>query len=164
MHMKKFSCEKKYGQTSFLSLIELFNKCPKLFIDKLSLEKLEHHRDVHQHNFKQETTKTDQYPGIFSPLRIHPVTCEPILFWPSFSNVKLHGEETQWFIDFKNWVNDYLSQEDNWYNWEYDQNDLLIWDNRCLLHSFSPGWKQSDRIFDQLVIGFQLPKIYNLGA
>ncbi len=157
MHMQKFTCDPKFGKTSFLSLIKLYNECPGEYKNYLNASILEHHSNTDQHGNKLEPNSNPQQCGLFYPYRTHPVTKETILFWPSFKNVQLNGDKKEWFIDLKNWIMDYLSDKKNWYDWSYEEGDLLIWDNRAILHSFSPGWKNEERIFDQLVMGFQIP-------
>lgn len=157
MIMRKFTCDEKYGQTVFLDLINLYKECPKDFLMPLKSAIFEHHRDKKNYDFSPDIQNTKQIPGLFSPIRIHPITKEKILFWPSYMNVQINGDKLDWFYDFKLWVKTYLDNEDNWINWNWSEGDLLIWDNRAVLHSFTPGWKHSERIFDQIVVGYQAP-------
>ena len=157
MIMRKFSCDSKYGKTVFLDLAHLYAQCPKDFLPLLELATFEHHRDKKNYDFNPDIQKAKQIPGTFSPIRIHPITKEKILFWPSYMNVEINGNKEDWFYEFKLWVKTYLDEEGNWVNWEWSEGDLLIWDNRALLHSFTPGWKHNERIFDQLVVGYQMP-------
>ena len=42
-------------------------------------------------------------------------------------------------------------------SWEWGQGDLVIWDNRAVLHSFSPGWSHDQRIFTRCEVGKEKP-------
>lgn len=182
MYMKTFTCEKKFGKTLFLNLIKLYNDCPQQYIDLLLQNKLEHHiataaeygidapqkTTINLDQYKLDATaaateqnieeaKINNFPSIFYPFRTHPITKETILFWPTYSSVQLHGGSKPWFEEFKQWIKNYLDQEKNWYEIEWDQGDVIIFDNRCMLHTFTPGWEPEQRVFDQIILGFEKP-------
>jgi hypothetical protein len=185
MHMTNFTCDTSFGKTLFLDLTKMYNSCPKEFIYFLSRSKLEHHiATAKEHNINapvKTEVNMDQYeldsktieneleiekakiknlPSIFFPLRTHPITKETILFWPTYSSVQLHGGSKPWFEEFKIWVKNYIDNKNNWHEWEWDQGDVIIFDNRCMLHTFTPGWKPEERVFDQIIVGFEKP-FYN---
>ncbi|MEY2868796.1 MAG: taurine dioxygenase [Bacteroidota bacterium] len=185
MHMTNFTCDSSFGKTLFLNLIKLYNDCPQKYIELLMDNKLEHHIatgkehdidapikteiNMDQYELDYRTTQSEleieeakikNLPSIFFPFRTHPITRETILFWPTYSSVQLHGGSRPWFEEFKMWVKEYLDNQENWYEWEWSQGDVIIFDNRCMLHTFTPGWKPEQRVFDQIIVGFEKP-FYN---
>lgn len=177
MNMKVFNCSSSYGKTIFLDLIKLNNACPNDFKKKLSNSKIQYNiakskdfdidappktlSNLDQSDSDLEIAiakaKVNPLPGIFYPFRTHPVTGETILFWPNYKSSELIDGPKEWFDEFKQWVKEYLDEETNWYSWEWSQGDILIFDNRCMLHSFTPGWKPEDRIFSQIILGYDKP-------
>jgi alpha-ketoglutarate-dependent taurine dioxygenase len=173
MNMKTFKCNKKYGKTVFLDLIKLNNSCPDYFKEKLLESKLEYHiskakdfnidapkkppvnRADYNSDLEAEiaNAKIDPLSGIFYPFRTHPITKETILFWPTYLSSQLVGGSKPWFEEFKLWIKNYIDEKNNWDEWEWSKNDIIIFDNRCMLHSFTPGWKPKERIFDQIILG-----------
>lgn len=145
MHMKTFSCPKERGQTHFASLIDLYESLPGWMKGHLQDAQFE------------SWTGSDDFSGSAHPaLRTHPVTGETSLYW-SGADTRLVGGEAEWFIELKKLVTDYLVDQSNWWTWEWSEGDVLVWDNRCLIHSFSPGWTREQRIFDRGSIGHEKP-------
>jgi hypothetical protein len=177
MNMKTFKCDKKYGKTVFLDLIKLNNFCPDYFKQKLLKSKLEYHiskakdfnidapkklevnRAEYDSDLEAEiaNAKIDPISGIFYAFRTHPVTKETILFWPTYLSSQLVGGSKPWFEEFKLWIKSYLDEESNWIEWLWDEGDILIFDNKCMLHSFTPGWKPEERVFSQIILGYDEP-------
>lgn len=182
MHMTTFNCDNSFGKTLLLDLTNLYKKCPQEFKDKLTGQYLEHHiataeefgidtpakSKVEMNKYELgglaaemelvvEQAKIKNLFSIFYPFRTHPVTKETILFWPSYSSVQPHNKSILWFDELKSWIKDYLDDESNWYEWTWDQGDVIIFDNRCMLHTFTPGWKSNERVFNQIILGFENP-------
>jgi hypothetical protein len=177
MNMKKFSCDNKYGKTVFLDLIKLNDFCPNHFKEKLLKSNLEYHI-AKDEDFNINAPKKSEFnledfgsyvdaeiakriinpvTGIFYPFRTHPITKETILFWPTYLSSQLVGGSKSWFEEFKIWIKEYIDEDSNWIEWEWNEGDIVIFDNKCMLHSFTPGWKPEDRIFDQIILGDDNP-------
>jgi hypothetical protein len=177
MNMKTFNCDNKYGRTVFLDLIKLNYSCPNYFKEKLLKSKLEYHiaknKDFNINAPEKTLSKESDYdsyvtldiakriidsiPGVFYPFRTHPITKETILFWPTYLSSQLVGGSESWFGEFKLWIKEYIDEDSNWIEWAWDEGDVIIFDNRCMLHSFTPGWKPEDRVFDQIILGHDDP-------
>lgn len=142
MHMTTFTCPKDRGQTHLASLIDLYEALPPYLQEHLQTAKFEHRIGEESH----------QHPA----LRTHPVTGETSLYW-SDGGTKLVGTHDGWFDELKAFVNNYLLDKSNWWSWEWSEGDVLVWDNRCLIHSFSPGWDRNQRAFDRGNIGRETP-------
>jgi hypothetical protein len=162
MYMRTFKCDKSFGKTLLLDLTKMYDNCPNYFKSFLLDATLEHHlAEPEEFNLNTQTQFVENdaksIPVIFFPFRTHPITKETILFWPTYSSTKLHGGLKQWFEEFKEWIKQQLDDNNNWYTWDWDEGDVLIFDNRCMIHTFTPGWDPSERIFDQIIAGFEKP-------
>jgi hypothetical protein len=184
MHMTTFDCDNRFGRTYLLDLTKLYKNCPQEFKDKLIGEYLENHISATGKEFgfdappktkiqtdkyklapailemelKTEEAKIKNFFSVFSPFRTHPITKETILFWPSYAScIKLHNKSTSWFDELQSWVKDYLDDKNNWYEWTWDVGDVILFDNRCMLHSYTPGFEIGERIFNQIIVGFEEP-------
>lgn len=145
MHMTTFTCPKERGQTHLASLIDLYESLPGNIKEHLQTAEFE------------RETGSDEFPQARHPaLRTHPVTGETSLYW-SGGGTRLTGGDQPWFQELKRRVDDYLLDSSNWWSWEWSEGDVLVWDNRCLIHSFSPGWDRSQRVFDRGNIGQEKP-------
>ena len=141
MHMLKFEYPETVGRTKFLSLVDLYSRCPEHFKQKLMGSTIE--------EWKMNKTKL---LNLWKPFHVHPYTNEKIMFWPSWW-VKFHGKEEPWFDDLVEWVRSYLKDTENWYSWSWRKHDFIMFDNRALVHSFEGGWESEKRIFSQGGLG-----------
>lgn len=145
MYMWKFDYDPSVGKTKFCSLIDMYNKCPIEYKEKLINYKIEEWR-----------SSGTEFTNIWSPFHMHPITNEIIMFWPTFY-IKLHKANKSWFNDLTEWVKNYLYDENNWFIWSWKEKDFIIFDNRCLVHAFEGGWDHNKRIFSQGGIIFKEP-------
>lgn len=152
MHMKTFTCSPFVGQTYFLDLSYLYKMCPNVFLEKLANIKLLNVTGFPEENIHQLTP----HPAVI----IHPITMEEMIYWTGHDIRLTGGHSEDWFEEFKIWVAEFISDAKNRKSWNWNQGDVLIWDNRAVAHSFSPGWKHSERIFSRCEVGFErlIPK------
>ena len=149
MHMKVFTANPSNGNTLLVSLSSMYEKCPHEF--KVHLDNGA--RFVHRTG---STTPDGEIGGAtYEALRTHPVTGETILFWTG-GDTAVEGDP-EWFPRFKSWVEQFLANPNNWYRWQWSQGDLIIWDNRAVIHSVAPGWSHNQRIFTRGEIGLEEP-------
>lgn len=145
MHMKTFSCPPNRGQTHLASLIDLYNAIPNHIKKHLPSAEFESWTGCGEHE-----------PVSHPALRTHPITGEVSLYWTG-ADTRLVGGSADWFDELKLFVQNYLLDQANWWTWEWSEGDFLIWDNRCLIHSFSPGWRRDQRVFNRGCIGLEKP-------
>jgi alpha-ketoglutarate-dependent taurine dioxygenase len=156
MHMDVFNCAPDVGQTLFINLIDLYQRCPD-----------EYKKNINKEDFKFTNirgAKPLEYleNRTHKAIRVHPVTGENILFWTGgFGDlnkkesyiISLNNEI--WFNNFSDWVLSELQNKNNWGIWSWNKDDYLIWDNRALIHSFTAGWNKEDRVFNRSNIGLE---------
>ena len=152
MHMHVFTCSPNVGQTHFINLADMYEKCPKDIIEKLMNTEMISATGCLPENIN----KLVPHPAIIS----HPVTNENMIYWTGHDMRLQDGEDKEWFSQFKIWISKFISDPKNRKTWTWNQGDILIWDNRAVAHSFSPGWKHSERIFSRCEVGFEklIPK------
>lgn len=134
MCMKVFECAKPDGNTYFLNMQDVLKKLSFNTKD-LSDIKISFVHDDHRY----------VSPVIFT----HEIFNEDTLFWPT-SNVELFSGEPELFAAIKGEVQEVMSNYSNWYEHKWSANDMVIFDNSSMLHSFTPGWTKDQRIFNQV--------------
>ena len=144
MYMNKFDYVEGIGNTYFLSMIEMFEKCPHRIIEKLYSAEVEEWR---RSGDGREKSKFNTWPALHK----HPVTGEPMFFYPTWDSiVKCNNEITHdASIMIQDWVRNYFLDKENWYTRSWRKNDFIMWDNRSLVHRFEGGWSPEKRIFSQ---------------
>jgi alpha-ketoglutarate-dependent taurine dioxygenase len=152
MHMVKFDCEPDVGNTVLASLTSMYEKCPEHFKTRLESARFIHGTGSVARVMEDMPTLTH------SALRTHPVTGETMLYWTG-NDTELENDEP-WFNEFRKWVTGFLADKSNWYRWQWHEGDFIIWDNRALIHSVSPGWKHEERVFTRGETGLEAP-FYN---
>ena len=147
MHMHTFSCSESAGKTHFLDLSYLYKMCPNKYLKKLINCNLISATGCLEENLHKLTP----HPAIV----IHPVTKQTMIYWTGHDMRLENGQNEEWFNDFKIWISEFISNINNRKTWSWNENDVLIWDNRAVAHSFSPGWKHNERIFSRCEVGFE---------
>ena len=147
MCMKTFTADISCGRTVLVSLVSMYDQCPDQY--KTALRDVQF---VHGTGHLADSTGT---PAAYDALRTHPVTGETVLFWTGAETRPV--QDVPWFNDFKQWVQQFLADQRNWYQWEWRQGDFIIWDNQAVIHSVTPGWKHDQRIFTRGETGLEIP-------
>jgi len=150
MVMTKFECKYPNGGTHFASLIDLWNACPpelRSYIE--DLEFISNTGNVGQGGIEENKQA-------IRALRTHPITAETILFWTGGgTNVPDPGNPL--YPELRKYVENYLADPENRFTWNWELGDAVFWDNRCLIHSFSPGWAHDQRVFTRGEFGHETP-------
>lgn len=149
LRMDKFTCSPNVGQTHIYSLVNAYRDCPEHI--KPYLE------DAYFVNGTGFVGDDFSSLPLHPALRTHPATGETMLFWSGHDMRLPNGEEQAWFSDLKGYMQNQLLSPELRYSWEWGQGDLVIWDNRAVLHSFSPGWSHDQRIFTRCEVGKEKP-------
>lgn len=149
LRMDTFTCPPECGQTFVYSLVNAYRDCP----DEIK-EHLETAMFIQSTGFVgDESTELPRHPA----LRTHPATGETMLFW-SGHDVHLDGDDNaEWFKKLKTYMRSQLSDPSLRYSWQWAEGDVVIWDNRAVLHSFSPGWSHDQRVFTRCEVGTEKP-------
>lgn len=147
--MEKFTCGRDFGQTHIYGLVNAYRNCP---------EDIKPHLEdaifVNATGFVgNDFDSIVKHPA----LRTHPATGETILFWSGHDMMMADGSNPQWFQKLKAYMKSQLVDPALRYTWAWDEGDVIIWDNRAVLHSFSPGWTHDQRMFTRCEVGREKP-------
>lgn len=145
IHMTTYKVDPDYGHTFFVSLANLYNDCPAHIKEHLETAR-----------FVCQTGAIDQDVSTHPALRTHPDTGETMLYWTG-PGTALAGGNTPWFDELYDWVSDYCANEANRFKWTWSEGDVIIWDNRAVMHGFYNGWDRSERIFQRVEVGNEAP-------
>lgn len=158
MHMEKFALPSGVGSTIFASLVMMYEMCPEHFRKELETTEFVHATgSVEYFNHANESPEKSVGSGSYAhpALRTHPYTGETMIFWTGGDTRP--SEEKPWFASFQQWVDHFLSDGRNWYRWDWSEGDLIIWDNRAVIHSFDSGWEHHQRVFSRGDAGMEAP-------
>jgi alpha-ketoglutarate-dependent taurine dioxygenase len=166
MSMVKRSEKVRNDDTSVVSLEYLYETMPQHMRDYLEDLQCVHSLGVNnevEHGTEVQGTPHYGTEVIHPALRTHPVTGRTS-FWfgPSREVSPVGGESEQW-EEVKQWIRQELRRLELRFSWTWDEGDLFIWDNRNLLHAFSPEFEVGERIFRRYESGVEAP-YYNPSA
>lgn len=148
IHMTTYRVDKDFGHTFWVSLTNLYEECPAHIKEHLPTAR-----------FVAETGSAGRDVVSHPALRTHPDTGETMMYWTG-PGTQLEGGNTDWFNELYDWVNDYCAKEVNRYKWTWQEGDVVIWDNRAVMHGFYNGWEREDRVFQRVEVGKEKP-FYN---
>lgn len=145
IHMTTYDVEDGYGDTGFISLTGLYEDLP-----------LELKQHVENAKFLGGTGAEERDIVAHRALRTHPDTGETMLYWTG-PGTQLDGGPQDWFDALRDWIDSYCANKKNRWWWQWDEGDVIVWDNRAVMHGFLPGWERQNRIFQRVEVGKQKP-------
>lgn len=145
MHMTTYNVDPRFGHTFWLSLRNMYDACPDHLREHLKTA-----------TFSSGTGADDREVTPHPALRTHPDTGETMLYWTG-PGTQLHGEHEPWFDELREFVDSYGRNKAHRYKWEWSVGDVVVWDNRAVMHGFYPGWNREDRIFQRVEVGAERP-------
>ncbi len=165
MHMTKCDIPPGTGRTWLMDLEQVLDLLSPDQVAWLKDVKLEHRTG---NSISPETGKHGrnlvgewliEEPGVYHPaLRTHPVTGRTCLY---VSGHSCSAEDEEAFEEIRNLYlllfQEFDEEAPYTYAHEWSAGDLMIWDNRNLLHTFEGGWVFGTRIFDKIEFGREVP-------
>lgn len=146
LHMTTYKCvEPRVGDTVYVDLEMLYDRCPAEMLEYLGTIKVRH-----------VSKNTEPDGAVRSAFRTHPVTGNTSLYYSSPEMIPEKGMTPE-FEEYLAWLSEQTNNLDNQQAWQWDQGDLVIWDNRNQIHSVTGGWKIGDRIFHRCLTGDEMP-------
>ena len=149
LHMHTFKCNPEFGQTHIYSLVNAYKNCPDEI--KPYLENAQFINGTGSVGISEDDL------AVHPALRTHPATGETMLFWSGHDMKLKDGDSEPWFEKLKNYMREQLLTPELRYTWSWSEGDIVIWDNRAVLHSFSPGWDHDERVFTRCEVGREKP-------
>ena len=138
------STTKKGGNTLFANMYEAYEDLNKSIKEKIKKLKVLHDHDYiislsKELSKKKDKGSYDKLDPVPHPLvRRHPVTNKPSLFLSPHTMVKIVDydyDEGRKLLDF---LIDHSIQSKYVYKHSWNDNDIVMWDNRCTMHSVEP--------------------------
>jgi alpha-ketoglutarate-dependent taurine dioxygenase len=156
MHMTKCDIPPGKGRTWLMDLEQVFDMLSSSQVAWLKDIKLDHRtgNSVDPETGVGGRNLAGEMPGAFHPaLRTHPVTGRTCLYISGHScsaDDAAFEKIRQIYLPL---FAEYDEEAPYVYAHEWSTGDLMIWDNRNLLHTFEGGWVFGTRIFDKIECG-----------
>jgi len=138
------STTRKGGSTYFANMYEAYND-----LDKNTKESINNLSVIHDHDYiinlsselksKQNKGSYEHLPPVKHPLvQVHPVTRKKSLFLSPHTMVNIDGFNKIEGRKLLDELIDHSVQSKYVYKHEWNDNDIIMWDNRCTMHSVEP--------------------------
>ena len=138
------STTRKGGSTYFANMYEAYND-----LDKNTKESINNLSVIHDHDYiinlsselksKQNKGSYEHLPPVKHPLvQVHPVTRKKSLFLSPHTMVNIDGFNEIEGRKILDELIDHSVQSKYVYKHEWNDNDIIMWDNRCTMHSVEP--------------------------
>ena len=138
------STTRKGGSTYFANMYEAYND-----LDDATKESINNLWVIHDHDYiislsselksKQNKGVYEHLPPVKHPLvQTHPVTRKKSLFLSPHTMVNIDGFNEIEGRKFLDKLIDHSIQSKYVYKHEWTDNDIIMWDNRCTMHSVEP--------------------------
>ena len=138
------STTRKGGSTYFANMYEAYND-----LDKATKESINNLWVIHDHDYiinlsselksKQNKGSYEDLPPVKHPLvQIHPVTRKKSLFLSPHTMVNIDDFNEKNGRKLLDELIDHSVQPKYVYKHEWTDNDIIMWDNRCTMHSVEP--------------------------
>ncbi len=160
MHMTKCDMPAGVGRTWLMDLEQVFDMLSPDQVAWLKDVKLEHRtgNSVDPETGLNGRNLDGEEPGAHHPaLRTHPVTGRTCLYVSGHNCLAEDAAFEEIRKLYLPLFAEYDEEASYAYAHEWSAGDLVIWDNRNLLHTFEGGWVFGTRIFDQVYCGQDTP-------
>ena len=138
------STTRKGGSTFFANMYEAYND-----LDKTTKKSINNLWVIHDHDYiinlsselksKQNKGSYEELPPVKHPLvQTHPVTRKKSLFLSPHTMVNIDGFNETDGRKLLDELIDHSIQSNYVYKHEWTDNDIIMWDNRCTMHSVEP--------------------------
>lgn len=138
------STTRKGGSTYFANMYEAYND-----LDENTKESINNLSVIHDHDYiinlsselksKQNKGSYEHLPPVKHPLvQVHPVTRKKSLFLSPHTMVNIDGFNKIEGRKLLDELIDHSVQSKYVYKHEWNDNDIIMWDNRCTMHSVEP--------------------------
>jgi len=132
------------GQTQFSNMLLAYKSLPEDIKEKLKpLHQVHSYNDIRRLEPSLPELTIDEkrnFPPVTHPLiRVHPDRdMEKSLFFTSNTSLEIGGMSFKEGKELHKWLVNFISNEKFYLTHEWELNDLIMWDNRVLLHRVLP--------------------------
>ena len=156
LHMTHFAYPPgPVGNTVFCDMERLFQQAPEE-TQRYALETRMHHVEPEGGSDGEQQRDHALQGAVHDGIRIHPETKRTSFYVPNFW-FKPEEESTPEFVEYIEYIKEQVYDPVNQERWIWNEGDMVIWDNRNLMHTMSGGWNAGERIFNRCSIGREKP-------
>lgn len=156
LHMTHFAYPPgPVGNTVFCDMERLFQQAPEE-TQRYALETRMHHVEPEGGSDGEQERDHALQGAIHDGVRIHPETKQTSFYVPNFW-FEPEEESTPEFVEYIEYIKEQVYDPVNQERWIWNEGDMVIWDNRNLMHTMSGGWNAGERIFNRCSIGTEKP-------
>ena len=158
LHMTHFAYPPgPVGNTVFCDMERLFEIAPD-DIKEYALKTKMRHVYPESGSDGEKVIEGEIRGAVHDAVRKHTVTHNKSFFAPNFSFGPVDGSRNDpEFGKYLNGVGEQVKDPANQERWIWNEGDMVIWDNRNLMHTMSGGWNAGERIFNRCAIGREKP-------
>ena len=87
-------------------------------------------------------------------IRLHPETGRLSIFYNGQNTVAKDNDK---WVEYKLGLLELFEKRENRFDIKLEENDVAIWDNRCVAHSLTGGFSVGERVYNKIELGKSVP-------
>ncbi len=132
---------KNGGSTQFICMRNIYNK-----LDKSIQNQLDNLEGIHHFAYSRSKIDTsmvsqielEKFPPVVHPMvKINPTNNKKAVYFGSHTK-SIKDVDSEKSSNLLEYLNDFINNEEYMYSHKWDDNDLIIWDNRSIVHRGQP--------------------------
>ncbi|MDQ2804239.1 MAG: TauD/TfdA family dioxygenase [Pseudomonadota bacterium] len=144
------------GETQFTNLYQVYDELPESLKRRIAGHSARHNFG-HLHTLGALKPLTEEekaaMPPVWQPMvRKHPVTVRLSLFISPIYNDEIEGMSTEEARPLLDELTAFAAQPRFVYRHRWDQDDVVMWDNRCTMHQVTPHDPHERRVMHRTTI------------
>jgi taurine dioxygenase len=152
IHMHRLVPGSKGGQTRFVDLEKIYTLLDENTVNFIKNIKVALQWSADNKN--DPTYRASTGIHYHSTLRTHPETGKTSVYYPGLTTI---GKDQDKWSDYTYLLLKLFQDKDNIFSLDWEENDLVIWDNRCTAHCLMGGFELGTRVFNKIEIGKSKP-------
>jgi taurine dioxygenase len=149
-------CPSDGGDTLFIDMVRAYASLPAALKERLRGRyavhdyEYRHQRQIAQHGVRRPLSADQKSltPQVRHPVvRLHPDTGEPALFVNPGFTVRFEGMDEAHSDALKDELFAHVLRPEHVFAYQWRQGDVLMWDNRVLIHSATQGYREARTIW-----------------
>ena len=152
IHMYHLAPGSKGGQTRFVDLEKIYTLLDENTVNFIKNVKVALQWSADNKNDPTYRALTESHAH--KALRTHPETGKTSVYYPGLTTI---GKDQDKWSDYTYLLLRLFEDKENILSLNWEENDLVIWDNRCTAHCLMGGFELGTRVFNKIEIGKSKP-------